>query len=73
MKTYYAKQMDDKGNIVALHSFGADTFPTDPHFVEISEKEYNDLFEKTKAPEPQPTDEISDSEALAIMLGEGIA
>lgn len=70
MNTYYAKQIDENGDIVALHRFGGDEFPLNPYFIEITESEYNALLEEMTPPEPQPTDEISDSEALAIMLGE---
>ncbi len=70
MKLYYAKEIDDSGEAVVIHKFSSDSFPSDPHFIEITESEYNALLEEMTPSEPQPTDEISDSEALAIMLGE---
>lgn len=69
MNTYHAKQIDDSGEVVALHSFSSEVFPTDPLFVEITEEEYNTLLEGMTPPAPLPTDQISDSEALNIILG----
>ena len=70
MNILYAKQTNDNGDIIAVHSFDGDIFPADPHFIKLTEDEYNALLEEMTPSEPQPIDEISDSEALAIMLGE---
>lgn len=69
MKTYYAKQIDDNGNIVALHCFESDEFPSSPYFIQLTEEEYNTLLAEMTPPEPEPTDEISDSAALNIIVG----
>lgn len=66
---YYAKQMDNSGDIIALHEFNSDSFPDDTRFIRITQEEYNSLSEAYN-PKLQPTDQISDSEALGIILGE---
>lgn len=68
---YYAKQIDENGNVVGLQSMSV-PFPDAPGFVVISEEEYMVLQDEMDAnqPEPEPTDEISDAEALAIITGE---
>ena len=63
---YYAKQLDSDGNIIALHTMDR-PFPEDAEgFVPITEEEYETLLEEMT---PEPTDEISDSEALRIITG----
>ena len=70
MKKYLAKQIDENGEIVCLHEFYAKSFPADQSFVEITEEEYNAISEEWAANVPAvDPDEISDSEALAIILG----
>lgn len=67
--TYYAKQMEN-GGVVALHTMDR-PFGGNAAFVPITEAEYAALLVEWKAsqPEPEPTDEISDSEALQIIVG----
>lgn len=69
---YYAKQIDENGNIVALHSMSIPFPEGSVDFIPITEEEYLVLLAETEAnqPEPEQTDEISDSEALAIITGE---
>lgn len=68
---YYAKQIDKNGNIISIHSMSV-PFPESAEFVPITEEEYLVLLAEMEAnqPEPEQTDEISDSEALAIITGE---
>lgn len=67
MIMYYGKKIDENGKIIYLHEFEAESFPADRFFVEISEEEYNAILEEwANIPDP---DEISDSEALSIILG----
>lgn len=70
MAKYYAKEIIETGEVVTLHKFSSDAFPTNPYFVEITEEKYNTLLAEMTPTEPEPTDEISDSEALGIILGE---
>ena len=67
--TYYAKQMEN-GAVVALHTMNR-LFTAGGEFVPITEAEYAALLAEWEAsqPEPEPTDEISDSEALQIIVG----
>lgn len=65
---YYAKQIDKNGNIVALHSMSI-PFPDSTEFIPIAEDEYLELLAEMTPETPEPTDEISDSEALAIITG----
>ena len=65
---YYAKQIDTDGNIIALHSMDR-PFINTAEFVPITETEYHELLAEMEAIIPEPTDEISDSEALAIIMG----
>lgn len=67
--TYYAKQMEN-GAIVALHTMDMPFIGNDA-FVPITEAEYAVLLAEWEAsqPEPEPTDEITDSEALQIIVG----
>lgn len=64
----YAKQVkNDK--VVALLTYDYEPcFDPESDTVIITEDEYNDLAESFK---PVDTEEISDSEALNIILGEG--
>lgn len=71
MNSYFAKELSDSGDIVRVHCFSAKEFPeSNANFVEITEDEYNAIKAEWLAniPEPDP-DEISDSEALGIILG----
>ena len=65
--TYYAKQIDETGAIVALHTMDR-PFPQTAEFTPITEAEYQELLTQMEQPE-EPTDEIPDSEALAIITG----
>lgn len=69
MITFFAKQIDDDGAVIALHSFIAEAFPDNPYFIEITEDEYTNLMENMEQTE-EKSDQISDSEALSIILGE---
>ena len=63
---YYAKEIDESGVLIALHTMDR-PFPEDAEgFVPITEEEYKALLEEMAS---EPTDEISDSEALAIITG----
>ena len=62
---YYAKQIDESGEIIALHTMDR-PFPESAKFIPITEAEYLELL---AGMESEPTDEISDSEALAIITG----
>lgn len=64
---YYAKQIDETGNIIALHTMDR-PFPKIAEFTPITEAEYLELLTQMEQPE-EPTDEIPDSEALAIITG----
>lgn len=66
---YYAKQIDENGNVIALHSMDR-PFPVVDDFIPITEAEYMELLaEMEEQNKPEETDEISDSEALAIITG----
>ena len=65
---YYAKQIDENGEIIALHTMSV-PFGESETFVPITEAEYLELMANIPEPEPEPTDQISDSEALAIIAG----
>lgn len=67
---YYAKQIDENGEIIALHTMDR-PFVESNGFIPITEEEYLELMENIPEPEPEPTDQISDSEALAIIMGGG--
>ena len=69
MTKYYMKT-NANGNVEMLLNYDFLPTITDPLIVEITKEEYDELLaEITAEPEPEPTDEISDSEALAIILG----
>ena len=65
--TYYAKQIDETGNIIALHTMDR-PFPQTAEFTPLTEAEYQELLAQMEQT-GEPTDEISDSEALAIITG----
>lgn len=65
---YFAKQIDENGNIVALHTMDR-PFMESEEFIPITEAEYLELMANIPEPEPEPTDQISDAEALAIITG----
>ncbi len=64
----YAKQIKDDAVIAILTYNYEPSFGENSDVVVITEEEYNELLESFKRPE---TDEISDSEALNIILGNG--
>ena len=66
--TYYAKQIDENGNIIALHTMDR-PFVQTAEFVPVSQAEYEVLLAELIEQPEEPTDEISDSEALAIITG----
>ena len=66
--TYYAKQIDATGALVALHTMDRPFVQTD-EFVPVSQAEYEALLAELIEQPEEPTDEISDSEALAIITG----
>lgn len=72
MNRYFAKEINENGEIICLHTFAANSFPSDPAFAEITEEEYNAILAEWAAnvPEVDP-EEISDSEALRIIT-EGV-
>ena len=69
----YAKQTQD-GNLIALLTYDFDPqFEEDSDTVIITKDEYTALLAELQANQPVPDpDEISDSEALAIITG-GVA
>lgn len=66
--TYYAKQIDDTGALVALHTMDR-PFVQTAEFVPITQAEYEALLAELIEQPEEPTDEITDSEALAIITG----
>ena len=66
--TYYAKQIDETGAILALHTMDR-PFVQTAEFVPLSQAEYEALLAELIEQPEEPTDEISDSEALAIITG----
>lgn len=66
--TYYAKQIDETGNIIALHTMDR-PFVQTAEFVPITQDEYEAMLAELIDQPEEPTDEISDSEALAIITG----
>ena len=66
----YYKRINDCGSIEMLFTYDFEPILSDPHMVEITAEEYARIeAEITAEPELEPTDEISDSEALSIILG----
>lgn len=69
MMRYY-KKINDGCKVGMLLTYDFPPTITDPLIVEITKEEYDELLaEITAEPEPEPTGEISDSEALSIILG----
>ena len=67
---YFYKHLDENGNTVTLESRNVQAVNAPDTMVEITETEYQALLEEMMANiEPEPTDQISDSEALAIIAG----
>lgn len=66
--TYYAKQIDETGALVALHTMDR-PFVQTAEFVPVSQAEYEALLAELIEQPEEPTDEIPDSEALAIITG----
>ena len=66
--TYYAKQIDETGALVALHTMDRPFMQTEA-FVPVSQAEYEALLAELIDQPEEPTDEIPDSEALAIITG----
>lgn len=66
--TYYAKQIDETGALIALHTMDR-PFVQTAEFVPITQDEYEALLAELIDQPEEPTDEISDSEALAIITG----
>lgn len=68
--TKYFKHLTEIGEVKLLLAYEFEPTITDLLIVEITKEEYDDLLAELAAePEPDPTDEISDSEALSIILG----
>lgn len=66
----YYKQLGESGELITLLSYDFEPTITNPLIVEITKEEYDELLAEIAAdPDPEPTDEISDSEALNIILG----
>ena len=66
--TYYAKQIDATCAILALHTMDR-PFVQTAAFVPVSQAEYEALLAELEGQPEEPTDEIPDSEALAIITG----
>ena len=66
--TYYAKQIDETGALVALHTMDR-PFVQTAEFVPVSQAEYEAMLAELEGQPEEPTDEIPDSEALAIITG----
>lgn len=66
--TYYAKQIDGNGTLIALHTMDR-PFVQTAEFVPITQAEYEALLAELIDQPEEPTDEIPDSEALAIITG----
>lgn len=71
MKFY--KRIDDSGNLCMLLTYNFAPNITDPFVIEITKEEYNALQAEIEAAnrEEIDPDEISDEEALNIILGVG--
>lgn len=68
--TRYYKETNVGGEVKLLLTYEFEPSITNPLIVEITKEEYDELLaEITAEPDPEPTDEISDSEALSIILG----
>lgn len=69
MKTLYFKRLNMSGEIESLMTYDYVPIITDPLIVEITEDEYNALLAEIQAADAPDPDEISDAEALDIILG----
>lgn len=68
--TKYFKQLAETSEVKMLLTYDFKPNITDPLIVEITKEEYDALLAKlTTEPDPEPADEITDSEALSIILG----
>lgn len=67
MMKYY-KCLSETDEVKMLLTYNFEPTITNPLIVEITKEEYDELLAEITV-EPEPTDEISDSEALAIILG----
>lgn len=68
--TKYYKCLTETGKVKMLLTYDFEPTITDPLIVEITKEEYDELLaEITAEPDPEPTGEISDSEALNIITG----
>lgn len=70
MTIYYFKHLDYDGKITSILTYN-NYHPniTDSFIVEITEDEYNTLLAEIQAADASESDEISDGEALNIILG----
>lgn len=69
MSKYFYKQMGDNLEIESILSYEYYPNITNPRIIEITEKEYNALLAEIQAANNPDPDEISDTEALNIILG----
>lgn len=71
MRKYY-KRLEGNGDVSMLLAYDFSPVITDPLVVEITETEYNQIHNEIEAmtnTEQDTDDEITDSEALSIILG----
>lgn len=67
---FYYKYFDEKQNLIGVEQRSTKVFGEMPNIVEITESEYREiLYAIVSDVEPEPTDQISDSEALSIITG----
>ena len=67
---FYYKYFDEKQNLIGVEQRSTKVFGEMPNIVEITENEYQEILEAIVSDvEPEPTDQISDSEALEIITG----
>ena len=69
METCYFKQLDDDGASVSIMTYDFRPTISNPLIIEITEEEYNILLAEIQAADALVQDEISDEEALNIILG----
>ena len=67
--TNYFKQLNESGEVILLLTYDFTPNITNPLIVEITEEEYNTLLAEIQAADSPDPDEISDAEALDIILG----
>ena len=67
--TKYYKQMHKDGQVIRVLTYNFQPHITDPLIIEITEEEYNALLAEIQAADAPDPDEISDDEALNIILG----